>query len=97
MQTNGVYVNQNWNDHRKGTDEQGHMAHMAERSRRLGSAYFSGVDGNGTTDYVTITSGSPDTIDFKFVRFLYRVDIEVQPVSTPTKPTISNKAHKDKR
>jgi hypothetical protein len=65
VQNNGCYINQNWNDHRAGTDNQGHMAHMAERSRRLGSVYFSGIDGEGTTDYVTITAGSPDTIDFK--------------------------------
>jgi len=40
-----------------GTDNQGHMLHMAERSRRDGAYWFSGIAGNGTSDYLTI-SGS---------------------------------------
>jgi hypothetical protein len=64
VQTNGTYINQNWNDHRKGTDNMGHMAHMAERARRDGAYYQSGIGGGGTTDYVTITTnvGTPDNV-----------------------------------
>jgi hypothetical protein len=65
VQANGVYVNQNWNDHLQDTNNQGHLAHMAQRSRLQGAIYHSGLGGAGTTDYVTITSGSPDTIDLK--------------------------------
>jgi len=64
VQASGVYINQNWNDHATGTDNQGHITHMAERSRRLGPIYKSGVDGNGTTSYLTITTnvGVPDNV-----------------------------------
>ncbi|MHA2064688.1 MAG: hypothetical protein ACXABY_09970, partial [Candidatus Thorarchaeota archaeon] len=65
VQSNGVYVNQNWNDHLAGTDNQGHLSHIAERSRLQGAIYHDGIGGAGTTDYVTITSGSPDVIDLK--------------------------------
>jgi len=58
VQTNGVYINQNWNDHLTGTANQGHLLHMAERSRRLGARYFSGVDGNGTSGYLTPTASN---------------------------------------
>jgi len=50
----GAYVDQNWNDHLAGTDGQGHLSHMAERSRRLGAQYFSGIAGNGADNYLTI-------------------------------------------
>jgi hypothetical protein len=51
VQSDGVYINQNWNDHLVGTDNMGHLAHIAERSRRDGAYYFSGVgpDGDGGT------------------------------------------------
>ena len=67
VSSNGVYANQNWNDHLSGTDNQGHMLHMAERSRRLGAQYFTGVDGNGTTEYLTIVTnaGAADDVFFK--------------------------------
>ncbi len=59
VQTSGTYVNQNWNDHKEGTDNQGHMSHSSERSRRLGAQYFSGVDGDGTTSgYITINANA---------------------------------------
>jgi len=58
VSSDGAYVNQNWNDHEAGTDGQGHLAHVAERSRRLGAQYHQGVDGAGTTSYLTITAGS---------------------------------------
>jgi hypothetical protein len=60
VQTNGVYINQNWNDHLKSTDNMGHMLHMAERSRRLGAIYFSGIAGNGTDGYLTPGVGTTD-------------------------------------
>lgn len=67
VQSDGAYVNQNWNDHLTGTDNQGHLLHIAERSRRLGAQYFTGVDGNGTTSYLTIiaNAGSADDVFFK--------------------------------
>jgi hypothetical protein len=59
---NGVYVNQNWNDHAAGTDNQGHMAHMAENIRHQYAIYHSGIDltitiGGGTTVDASITAG----------------------------------------
>ena len=54
----GALINQNWNDENKGTDEMGHMTHMAARSRALGAIYQSGVDPAGTTNYITSTTGS---------------------------------------
>lgn len=38
----------------------GHMLHMAERARRDGAYYFSGIDPNGASDYLTITAGNVD-------------------------------------
>jgi len=58
VQTNGAYINQNWNDHAQNTTSQGHMTHMTERSRRDGAYYFSGVDGNGTSGYLTPTASN---------------------------------------
>jgi hypothetical protein len=48
----GVYINQNWNDHLIGGDNQGHLSHMSERQRRMGASYFSGLDPAGTDDSV---------------------------------------------
>ena len=64
VQNDGVYINQNWNDHRAGTDNQGHLAHMGARIRADFARYRSGIDGDGTTEYVTITTngGSPDNV-----------------------------------
>jgi hypothetical protein len=39
VQSNGTYINQNWNDHLAGTDNQGHIAHMGERLRYLKAIY----------------------------------------------------------
>ena len=58
VQTSGCYINQNWNDHMQGTDNMGHIAHMAERSRRLGAIYRSGIAGNGTDGYLTPTASN---------------------------------------
>ena len=54
----GVYINQNWNDHSAGTDNQGHMSHIAERSRRDGAYYHSGIAGAGTDGYLTPTASN---------------------------------------
>jgi len=62
VQSNGVYVNQNWNDHAVDSDGQGHMTHITERSRRDGAYYRSGVDGNGTDGYLTPTASN---VEFK--------------------------------
>lgn len=61
VQSDGVYINQNWNDASMGSDGQGHLSHMAMRSRRDGAYYYSGVDANGTdqssnTSYFDYTS-----------------------------------------
>lgn len=50
VESDGVYINQNWNDHLQYPDDggMGHLAHLAERSRRDGAYYFSGIDANGT-------------------------------------------------
>ena len=58
----GVIINQNWNDHVTGTDNQGHLLHMAERIRRSGSVYFSGVAGNGSDNYLTPTASNVELI-----------------------------------
>ena len=58
VQSNGVYVNQNWNDHLAAVGEQGHATHIAEVLRRSNAKYFSGVSGNGTDDYLTPTAGN---------------------------------------
>jgi len=50
VESDGVYINQNWNDHFSGTDSMGHLLHIAERSRRDAAYYFSGVGPNGTDD-----------------------------------------------
>lgn len=54
----GSLVNHNINDEVSGTDNQGNISHITEKIRLLGTSYFSGVDGNGTTDYLTITAGN---------------------------------------
>ena len=61
VNVHGCYVNQNWNDHQAGADSQGHMAHMSEKLRRLGAAWFSGVNANGATaSYFTIGFNTTD-------------------------------------
>ncbi len=57
-QTNGTYINQNWNDPLMDTVSQGHLSNMAERSRLLGALYHSGVAGNGTDGYLTPTASN---------------------------------------
>lgn len=66
VQTDGVYVNQNWNDMAADNNNQGHMTHMSARSRLLGAVYHSGIDGNGDgSTYIERTAASPDTVYIK--------------------------------
>ena len=58
MQTDGVYINQNWNDDANGDTGQGNAAHVGEKLRRLPATYFSGVDANGTDSYLTPTASN---------------------------------------
>ena len=58
----GVYVQQNWTDHAADLSGQGHLADLSERIRRTQAAWFSGLAGAGTSDYLTIVGG---TIDLK--------------------------------
>jgi len=64
VSSRGALITQNWNDHRAGSDNMGHMAHMAERSRRMGAIYSSGcalttnADASPQTDlYLTVAAG----------------------------------------
>jgi len=61
VESHGAYVNQNWNDGMQ-NDGQGHMTHMAERSRFLGAVYKSGINGNGTDGYLTPTASNVELI-----------------------------------
>ncbi len=59
----GTIINQNINDEGGLSDDlQGHMSGMALKLRALRATYFSGVDPNGTTSYLTITAGN---VEFK--------------------------------
>jgi hypothetical protein len=55
VQSDGCYINQNWNEGTK-DDDTGHLQHMAENMRLTmgGSVYHSGVAGNGVDDYITV-------------------------------------------
>jgi hypothetical protein len=68
VQADGALINQNWNDHRTGTDNQGHMTHMAETIRLTmgGASWHSGVDGATSGNYVSIVTnvGTPDNVYF---------------------------------
>jgi hypothetical protein len=58
VQNNGPYIQQQWNDHRMGTDNMGHMAHMAQRERLTSARYFSGISPAGTSSYLTIVGAT---------------------------------------
>jgi len=63
VDTDGPLITHNWNDGLQGDNGQGHMAHMAERIRRDGAYYFSGLGPNGTDQapvqsYFDYVSGS---------------------------------------
>ena len=68
VQSDGVFVNQNINDFLYGgTESMGHGLHIADAIRHMGARWNSGVDGNGTTGYLTIVTnaGTPDNVFFK--------------------------------
>jgi hypothetical protein len=54
----GSYINQNWNDHLAGADEQGHLTHVCARVRSLGASWYSGVSSAGIDDYFDIGVGT---------------------------------------
>ena len=58
VQTNDALRNQNWNDHIKGTNDMGHVLHIAERLRQEPSKWFSGVDASVTI----VGASSPDDV-----------------------------------
>jgi hypothetical protein len=66
-QSDGLYINQNWNDHRTGTDEQGHLAHLCEAIRLTmdGANWHSGVGPNGDGGTWIAITGTPDEVYFK--------------------------------
>lgn len=51
----GAYINQNWNDHLAGTNNQGHMLDLTQNLRSGIAKYFSGMNPNGL-DQNTLTS-----------------------------------------
>jgi hypothetical protein len=66
VNSDGVYANQNWNDHDVDTNSMGHIPHMAARLRSEGAKWYSGVDGNGTDGWIEIDgTPNPDTVDIK--------------------------------
>jgi len=61
--TDGCYINQNWNDHREGTDGQGHLAHICESIRLTmrGAAWNSGVAGAASgAEYLELAASNID-------------------------------------
>lgn len=68
VQSDGCYINQNWNDHRTGTDEQGHLSHLCESIRLTmgGTGWHSGVDGGaGGGEYLDVVGSAPSVVYFK--------------------------------
>jgi hypothetical protein len=63
----GCFINQNWNDHARGTDNQGHLSHLCETIRLTmgGANWSSGVAANGDDSTYLVTTGDPDEIYFK--------------------------------
>lgn len=62
VQTNNVYLNQNWNEGTDATQGQGHYTHQSQRLRQFGAEWFSGIDPAGTSDYLTIAASN---VEFK--------------------------------
>ncbi len=58
----GPIINQNFNDFLEDPNSQGHLLHITDKLRLLDATYFSGIDGVGTTGYLTITAGN---VEFK--------------------------------
>jgi len=65
--SDGVYINQNWNDHLLGTDNMGHLAHICETIRLTmnGAHWHDGVAPNGDASTYLVTTGTPDEVYFK--------------------------------
>ena len=64
----GAWINQNWNDHRAGTNEQGHLSHLCEAIRLTmdGANWHSGVAGNAAGNlYLDIVGSSPSVVWWK--------------------------------
>lgn len=58
----GTTIHQAWNNEAAHPSGQGHYAKHAERTRRNRARWFSGFDGVGTSDYLTLAG---TTVDFK--------------------------------
>ena len=58
IETEGPYITQNWDDHREGVDDQGHLRHITNWIRSQPSKYISGIDGDSATgdDYLDIVT-----------------------------------------
>lgn len=57
VQTDGAYVNRNWNDHVKAEGDNGHLLHIAEKLRQFEAQWASGMEGS-------VTVGGGTTVDF---------------------------------
>jgi len=66
VQNDGAYINQNWNNYLSNGDEMGFLMNLAERVRRDGAYYFSGISPNGTDQDVAISY-----VDYKSVSESY--------------------------
>ncbi len=63
VSTQGALINQNWNSHLSGVDNQGHLPHSDENIRLGGAKYFDGVGPNGdSTTYLVATASN---VEFK--------------------------------
>lgn len=62
----GALVRQNINDGLSDISGQGHLTHITERLRISGAQWFSGIDGAGENNYLTIdNSNSPNDVHIK--------------------------------
>ena len=77
VSSNGVYVNHNWNDHATDLNNMGHLSHVAERERATSAQWFSGIDGDGSSGYLTLNG---TTVDLAFTAGLvYQMHPHVVP------------------
>lgn len=58
-QTEGAFINRNWNDHMAGTNKIGHMVHLGARLRKEHAVWDSGVAATATVN----TTPTPDTVN----------------------------------
>jgi len=83
--SDGVYVQQNWNDHDADSNSQGHLSHITERMRYNKAIYFSGLAGAGTSDYLTIVG---TTVDLKIASgVVYQMHRHAVPAFDTTTPS----------